>query len=202
MLVLPHADGLGVDLHQLRQRILQAAGDGDGGAQVHVVLREFLRRQLSGGVYRRARLVDDHVADPRQTPQHLHRHLLRLPAGGAVADGDMCHAVLSAHGRQPGNGRLLLPLAVGGIDHRGVQHLAGAVDDRYLAAVGIAGVKPHGHMPLHRRLEQQRLQVQGELTDSALAGALRQCGAGLPLQRGIDQPVVGILADVPQERHG
>ena len=44
VLVLADADGLGVDLHQLGQGVLEAAGDGDGGAQVHVVLGEFLRR--------------------------------------------------------------------------------------------------------------------------------------------------------------
>ena len=38
VLILPHADGLGVDLHQLRQRILQPPGDGDGAAQVHVII--------------------------------------------------------------------------------------------------------------------------------------------------------------------
>ncbi len=36
VLVLAHADGLGFDLHQLRQRILQAAGDGNRAADRHV----------------------------------------------------------------------------------------------------------------------------------------------------------------------
>ena len=36
VLVLAHADALGVDLHQLGQRVLQAAGDAGGAAQAHV----------------------------------------------------------------------------------------------------------------------------------------------------------------------
>ena len=46
MLILTDADGLRLDLDQLRQRVLQSAGNGDGRAQVHVELRELLCRQL------------------------------------------------------------------------------------------------------------------------------------------------------------
>ena len=114
----------------------------------------------------------------------------------------MRHAVFFAQGRQLGDGLPLLALAVGGVDHRGVQHLAGAVDDRHLAPVGIAGVQPHGHVALYRRLEQQRLQVQRELSDSALVGAVRQGGPRLALQRRIDQPVIGVLTGGLDEFHG
>ncbi len=61
VLVLPNADGLGIDLHQLCQRVLQAAGDGNGAAQVDIVFRELLGSQLAGRVDRRACLADDHV---------------------------------------------------------------------------------------------------------------------------------------------
>ena len=94
VLVLAHADGLGVDLHQLRQGVLQPPGDGHGAAEVHVILRKLLRRQLAGGVYGGPGLVDHHIADAAaQLPDQLHRHLLRLPAGGAVADGNMGDAM-------------------------------------------------------------------------------------------------------------
>jgi hypothetical protein len=42
VLVLPHADGLGVDLHQLGERVLQAARDGDGPAHREVEVGELL----------------------------------------------------------------------------------------------------------------------------------------------------------------
>ena len=63
VLVLPHANGLGVDLHQLRQRVLHPAGDGHGTAEVYVILRELLRRQLAGGVHGGPGLADHHIAD-------------------------------------------------------------------------------------------------------------------------------------------
>ncbi len=44
VLILPHADGFGVDLHQLRQRVLEAAGDGNRRTQRHVKLRKLLSR--------------------------------------------------------------------------------------------------------------------------------------------------------------
>ena len=55
--------------------------------------------------------------------------------------------------------------AVGGIHHGGVQHPAGAVDDRHLAAVGIARGQAHGDVALYRGLHQQGLQVQAEVGD-------------------------------------
>ena len=61
MLVLPDADALGIDLDQLRQRILEPPRDGHGGALHHVEIREFLRRQLGRGIDRRARLADDDI---------------------------------------------------------------------------------------------------------------------------------------------
>ena len=109
VLVLAHADGLGVDLHQLRQGVLQPPGDGHGAAEVHVILRKLLRRQLAGGVYGGPGLVDHHIADAAaQLPDQLHRHLLRLPAGGAVADGNMRDAMAAYQLGQAGDGLLSL----------------------------------------------------------------------------------------------
>ena len=90
-------------------------------------------------------------------PDQLHRHLLRLPAGGAVADGNMLYIVLFDHIIQRSDGFLLLPLAVGGIDHRGVQHLAGAVYHRHFTAHAVAGVQAHGDLTLDRGLHEQGL---------------------------------------------
>ena len=54
---------------------------------------------------------------------------------------------------------LPLPRTVGGVDHRGVQHLSGAVHHRHLTAHAVAGVQSHGHPALHRGLHQQGLQI-------------------------------------------
>jgi hypothetical protein len=57
VLVLPHADGLGVDLHQLGERVLQAARDGDGPAHREVEVGKLLAGDVRGRVHARARLV-------------------------------------------------------------------------------------------------------------------------------------------------
>ena len=46
VLILAHADGFRVNLHQLRQRILQTTGDRDRTAQGNVQIRELLRCQF------------------------------------------------------------------------------------------------------------------------------------------------------------
>src|SRR5690606_11486319 len=87
VLVLPYADGFGVDLHQLRQWILQAAGDGNGAADGDIEVREFLRGQFGGGVDRRAGLVDDDAAglELRMRLEQRAYQLVCLPRGGTVA---------------------------------------------------------------------------------------------------------------------
>ena len=64
MLVLAHADGLGIDLHQLRQGVLEPPGNGHRRAQIYVVLRELLE-QCAG--------------------------FLRVPESGAVLDNTAVH---------------------------------------------------------------------------------------------------------------
>ena len=131
----------------------------------------------------------------------LDGHLLGLAARRAVADGDVLHAVLFDELRELRDGFILLPFAVGGVDHRGVEHLAGRVNDRDLAAVGIAGVEAHRHMALDRRLHQKRLEVESEHFDRALTGLVRQRRAHLALKRGVDQAVVSVLGGGLNELH-
>ena len=203
VLILTHADGLGIDLHQLRQGVLEPPGDGDRGPEVHVVLRELLRRQGRGGVHRRAGLADDHIADPApHLPQQLHSHLLRLPGGGAVADGDARHAVAADKARQDGDALRLFPLPVGGIDHGGVQHLSGGVHHRHLTPHAVARIQAHGHPALYRRLHQQGPEIQGKVVDGPLAGLIREGIADLPLQGGVQEPVIGVLRHGLHELHG
>ena len=61
VLILADADGFGIDLHQLGQRVLQAAGDGDGAAHGEVEVRELLARDVGSGVDGGAGFVDGDV---------------------------------------------------------------------------------------------------------------------------------------------
>ena len=95
MLILTYADGLGIDFHQLCQRILESAGNGYRGTQIHIEFREFFRCQGRGGVNRGAGFIDDGIADIGEIPEHFHRHGFCLTGGGTVTDGDMIDPVLA-----------------------------------------------------------------------------------------------------------
>ena len=87
----------------------------------------------------------------------LDGHLFGLAAGRAVADGDVLHTVLFDERCQRGDGFIFLPLAVGWVDHGGIEHLACAVHDGDLAAHAVTGIKAHRDLALDRRLHQKRL---------------------------------------------
>ena len=63
VLVLPYADRLRVNLHELRERVLYAARNRGRTALSHIELRELLGRERTRGVDRSARLVRDHIGD-------------------------------------------------------------------------------------------------------------------------------------------
>ena len=157
VLVLAHADGLGVDLDQLGQRILQTAGNGHSAAQVNVILGEFLGGQFAGGVDRRAGLADDHILQMQvlfvgQLADDLGSEFLCLVAGRAVADGHDLDAVPQNH-RFDNFFRLIHALELGHrVDDVRVQHLAGGVHDGDLAAHAVAGVQAHNRLAADGRL--------------------------------------------------
>ena len=63
VLILAHADGLGIDLDELGQRVLQAARDGDGSAHGQIEIGELLAGDLRGGIDAGARLAHGHTED-------------------------------------------------------------------------------------------------------------------------------------------
>ena len=95
VLVLADADALGIDLHQLGQRILQPARDRDGAADGDVQVGELLARDVAGAVDAGARLADHHHRHVElEVAQRLAHEGLGLAPGGAVADGDGADAAL------------------------------------------------------------------------------------------------------------
>ena len=114
----------------------------------------------------------------------------------------MLHAVLGDQPAECSDGLVLLPFAVGGIDHGGIQHLAGAVHHRHFTAHAVAGVQTHGDLAFHRRLHQKGLQVQGKLADGALVSPVRQRCPHFPFQRGVNEPVIAILGRGFDKLHG
>ncbi|MPM35682.1 hypothetical protein SDC9_82275 [bioreactor metagenome] len=193
VLILPYANGLGIDLNQLRQGILEPPRDGYRRTQVDVVLRELLRGELARRIDGRARLVDDHIAHALCAGDELHGHLLRFTGGGSVADCNMLHRVFLHKRFQLFNCLLLLPFAEGRIDHRRVEHLTRIADHGNLAAIAITRIEPHRHVPLDRRLHQKGFEVEREVMYCALVGKIGQRIARFALHAGEDQTVIRVL---------
>ena len=129
VLVLADADRLRVDLHQLGQRVLEPARDGDGAAQRHVHVGQLLRGERGRGVHRRARLGDHHLGEVqlRVLGEQFTGELVGLAGRRAVADRDQLDRVLLG---EPGQlGERLVPLVRRDVrvDHVGGDDLAGRV---------------------------------------------------------------------------
>ena len=176
VLILPHADGLRVDLHQLGQRVLHAPRDGNRASERDVVFRKFLRRQLGGGIHARARLADDDVGHARRFRQQGGDELLALAGGRAIADGDGRDPVAANHAQNLRFRPRLLRLVIrqGEIAHAGFQHLARLIHNRQLAARTEARIDAQRDLAANRRLHQKLVQVVAEDADRALVRLVRQ----------------------------
>ena len=153
MLVLPHTDGLGFDLHHFRQWVLQPAGDGDRPANGHVQVRQFAGGEFRGGIDRSTGFADH---NPRQlqlrvTLAQVRDQLFGFAGGRTVTNGHQFNAVLPTPARQLFNG--LIPLVAGRVRENTTvpHHLAGAVDDGNLHTGAQAGVQPQCGAGARRR---------------------------------------------------
>ena len=199
MLVLSHADGLWVDLDQLGERILQAPRDGHRRTERHVEIREFLRAQLGGRIHGCARLGYDHIGNAAAVLTNEVRDKdLALLGGRAVADGDAGDVMPVAQAAQDAFGFLGFVVRRGGIDDRGLEHLAGRVHNGQLAAGAVGRVKAERHTPAHGRLQEQRTQVERKVVDGLLVCRFGQLAAQLALERGEQQAVPAVRADRAQ----
>ena len=122
VLVLAHADGLGRNLDELCQRVLQATTQAHGAAHGDVQVGVFLTGELGGGVHRRAGFVDDGVAKAgRLLGDELRDDFLGLAAGGAVADDDGVDAVLLDEAGELALGAGDVVARLGWVDHAVVE---------------------------------------------------------------------------------
>ena len=97
VLILTDADRPGIDLHQLRERILKAPSDRGCAALSHIELRELLTRKLARRIDRGSRLVHNDILQRyiflRQLTDQLCDDLLRLPRRSAVAKRDKINMI-------------------------------------------------------------------------------------------------------------
>ena len=155
MLILPDSDGFWVDFNQLRQRILQTAGNGDRTAQVHIIIRELLACQLGSGIDRCTRLADDGILNRQTAFRNQLRHdFLRFTTGGTVADGNNGDMVLFQEVGHTAFGFRNLIKGLGRINHGGIQHTPCGVYHRQLAAIAVTGIPAQHHLTGERGLHQ------------------------------------------------
>ena len=184
MLVLAHADGLGINLHQLGQRVLQAARNAGRAAQADVHVGHFLRGKFTGRIHRGTRLADHHLVDRPGGAggfrvlgdefDEVGSQFVGLAAGGAVANGDQIDAMLFTELGQ--SVQRAVPVLAGLVRKNGgrLDQLARGIDHRHLDAGANARVQAHHHPRARRRGQQQVAQVVGKYLDGDLFGLFAQ----------------------------
>ena len=183
VLVLPDTDALRVDLHQLGERILQAARDRDRAAHGDVELGELLARGVAGAVDAGAGFADHHHRHVDvEVAERLAHEGFGLAAGGPVADGDRADAALL---HEIGQHRSRRRLARGRLEvHEPRAEVAPrGIDDGELAAGAQARIDPEHRVRAERRRQQQLADVVGEHADGRRVGHLAQRLVDLGLDR-------------------
>ena len=205
VLVLPDADGSGLDLDQLGERVLEAAGDGNRSPDRDVQPWKLADRVLGGAVNACSRLAGHHHRRALGLGQLLERHpdeALGLAPGRAVADGDELDLVVADHGQEGQLRPVEIVLRLEG-EHRAIfQELARRVDGRDLAPGPEARIDAEHGFPPGRRGEEEVPQVLGEDGDRLGLGLAPDLLADLGLGRGGQQAVEGVDDGLEQEPGG
>ncbi len=218
MLVLAHTNALGIDLHQLRQWVLQTARNRSCPAQAHIHIGHFLRGKFAGRVDRSPRFADHHLGDVffslgRQFDQ-IGGQLVRLTAACAIANGNQVHAMLF-HQLGQGVQRAFPVFArLVRVNGRGVHQLAVAVHHGHFHTGANAGVQAHYGLGSGRRSQQQITQVVAKYLNGHLLCVFAQAAEQITLGRqaqlhapcprhALTQQVVGCaLAVAPPQMQG
>ena len=186
MLVLADADGLGVDLDQFGQRILQSVRDADRASDRDIQVGILLGGQFAGRIDRRARLADHHLGGRliavvlrAEFLQQAADEGVRFPGGRAVADRDQLDVVAGDQVSQRRGGAGDVVAGRRGEDGAAVQELARTVDHGDLASGAKARVDPHRDSRASRRCQQQLAEVLREHLDRFVVRAFLEF-----LQRG------------------
>ena len=190
VLILPHANGFGVYLHEFRQRVCQAAADRHRAAHRDVVIGKFLPRRLGGGIDRCAVLA--HEEHRHIFQMQVAHQFLSLAPRRAVADGNGLYFILLAERAHLYRGAGILAARRVGIDGFVVEQHAVAIEANDLAPRAVAGVDAHNALFAERGGEQELAQVFGKHAYSLFIGFLLAQGCKLRFNRRAKQPLVGI----------
>ena len=165
MLILSHAQGFRINLHQFGQRVHKTAADGYGTAHRDIVLGEFFPSHLGGGIDGRAVLTHGEYFHTFGE-SHLTDEILCLAPGGAIADGNYLDTKLFGHVGYLGDG--LYFLGHGGMRENDImgQQIALGIQAHQLAAGTETRVDGHHPFLPYRRGQQQLSQIIAENLDA------------------------------------
>ena len=169
LLVLSHADGAGVYLHQFGKWIHESATDADGTTYGHVVVGEFVSCHFRGRVD--AGTIFAHHKDLDLLGQTEGAHeCFRFATGGTVADGDGFNLVL--RGQRPKLVGCCTPFVLGrvGVDGFVVQQISFGIEAHDLAARSKSWVERQHTFLSERWRHEQLLEVFHENADGFLVG--------------------------------
>ncbi len=192
VLVLTHADRLGIDLHQLCQRIHETPADRNRAAHCEIEIGKFLPRDFRGRINRRTRFTDHDDSDRGRKAQRPHKRL-GLARRGAVADGDRLDFVACDHGLQHLGGLGALAGTALGVDHLVREQFPLRIEHHHLAASAETGIERKHRLLPERRGQQQLAKVFRKHTDRLLVGLLLVEKPRLALHRKPEKPLVAIL---------
>ena len=154
VLILSHADALGINLHEFCQRIHQTASYRYGATHGDILIREFVACNLRSGIDGGTILGDGEYLRLRQffsllgidviaASEHILDEVVGLAAGCTVADGDGLYLELANHLLD--GQRCLCALVDGRVGEDGfvVEQIALSVETHHLAARAEPRVDAH-----------------------------------------------------------
>ena len=188
VLVLPDADRLGVDFHQLRERVDQPSADAHRAAHRHVVIGKLLARRGRRRVDRCAVLADHEYLHGSVQSQAAHQ-LLGFAPRRTVADCEGLGPVFPRQRPQRFRRFGIAALRRVRVDGRIVHEVALRVQDDDFAARAESGVDGNHALLPQRRRKEQLPQVFGEYPDRLVVGLLFGGREQLGLYRRSDEPL-------------
>ena len=214
MLILTDADGFRVDLDELGEWVLQAAGDGRRASLTNVKVRELLGSELARGVDGGSCLVDDYVGEvpvevrtcaarrrlALELFDEVNDDLLGLARCGAVADGDDVDVIFVHKFFQGVFGIpdfFVICRSCRENDHR-IKDFARRIDNSQFAPCAEGGIPAEDAFACNGRLHQQLCQVLAEDRDGSFLGVGSHLAADVVLDRRGDEALVGVAGSFLQ----
>ena len=191
VLVLTHADGLWIYLHQFCQRVHQAASDGDCPTHRYVVIRKLVTSNF-GSRINGSPLLADYKHGYLTVETLTVDEIFRLPACRSVADGDGFYLVGLNHLAKFRSSLAGLVDRRMRIDILIMQQIALCIETNHLTSGTESGVDGEHPFLSQWRSEKKLAEVFGEYANCFIVGFLFGLGGKFCFDGRLEQPFVSI----------